>query len=88
MRVMRKGEDGKWSTEEPEDVMRWIWKWDGHDAVVVDDEAAAYYCGNETIRDGYAKKGKTALMFHDLGMKLWDAKQKEEWGNGRTDVQG
>ena len=71
MRVMRKGEDGKWKKEAPDDILRWMWKCDGEDAVVVDDERKEYFCGNEATRMGYELSGKTALTFHDLGWRLF-----------------
>jgi membrane-bound inhibitor of C-type lysozyme len=76
MRALRKIE-GKWVTETPEDFLRWMWKHDGEDAVVIDDERQEYSCGNETVRAGYAAKGKTALMFLDLGKRLLT--EREGW---------
>lgn len=48
MRILLKV-DGKWITAEaptsPEELSIWLWKHDGQDAVVADDDCGIYYCG-------------------------------------------
>lgn len=73
MRIMLKV-DGKWADSEapasPEDLSSWMWKHDGEDAVVADDEKGIYYCGNEKLLQAYRSKGKTAELFPVLDARL------------------
>ncbi|TSK07752.1 MAG: hypothetical protein FPO08_00105 [Geobacter sp.] len=73
MRTMLKV-DGKWVTEQAPDsaqkLNKWIWANDGQEAVVADDQAEIYYCGNESVLQFYRSKGKTAEMFNVLDERL------------------
>lgn len=74
MRTMLKGPDGKWITEAaPEtaaELLTWLTKQDGEDAVLADDKEGIYYCGNESVLQLYRSKGKNAEMFIVLARKL------------------
>lgn len=74
MRIMLKGADGKWSTEAaPEgaaELLNWLYKQDGEDAVVADDQEEVYYCANEATLQLYRSKGKSAEMFSVLAPRL------------------
>lgn len=61
---------GNWVTEKPDDLTRWMWRYDGESAVVVDDATKTYYCGTEAICQEYRKKGKRAEMFSALARQL------------------
>ena len=79
MRAMRKN-DGKWVTEAPPELIKWLWANDGGEAVVVDDATQTYYCATEDQMHLYRQKwaeekrsvdNRKAAMFFDLGQKLF-----------------
>lgn len=74
MRTMFKGPDGKWVTEAApetaEELLKWLYKQDGKEAVVADDQKEIYYCGNESMLQFYHSKGKAAEMFIVLRNRL------------------
>jgi hypothetical protein len=74
-------ENGKWQKELPEDLLRWMWKHDGEEALIIDDstEPKTYYVGNTELLKACQAEGKTAFGFYELSRKLWDEKQDEEW---------
>ena len=79
MRAIRRF-DGKWQVDAPSDLMRWMWKYDGEEAVIIDDATKTYYCATEAAAQAYREKWaaefkrddpRTAAMFDDLGRRLW-----------------
>lgn len=79
MRAMRRIE-GKWVTETPADLSKWLWTHDGGEAVVVDDATETYYCATEDQMHLYRRKWdeegrkgdkRTAAMFIDLDRELY-----------------
>jgi len=88
MRAMRRV-DGKWQTEGPADLSRWLWRQDGAEAVVIDDAAKVYYCSRPEdavkYREAWQREGKqgdrrTAAMFIDLDRQLFEAEKAAEGG--------
>lgn len=43
MRAMKRV-DGKWLTETPDNLSKWLWREDGEEAIVIDDDAKVHYC--------------------------------------------
>lgn len=69
--------NGKWQVETPEDILQWMWKRDGEDALIIDDstEPKTYYTATEELLTECEKSGKQVAMFYGLGRKLWDEEQ-------------
>lgn len=61
MKATRK-ENGAWVVDKPDDLMKWAWKWDGEEAVIIDKENSTYYCAREEdevkFREAWAAEGK------------------------------
>jgi hypothetical protein len=73
-----KRENGKWTTEHPENLSAWLWRNDGLEAVVID--GSNYYCAHpdaaDKFREAWAKEGRkndkrVALSFGDLDRQLY-----------------
>lgn len=74
--------DGKWQTEHPDNLSRWMRTNDGAEAVVVDGKK--YYCGNESLMlryrqqwEGERKVGdmRESLMFIVLDRILFESER-------------
>lgn len=86
MRCLRKV-DGKWTKEDPPDLNKWLIIHDGEEAVAADDAEQIYYCSLpsmvESYREAWEKERRigdkrTAAMFYDLALKLWQQSQADK----------